>query len=77
MKYETDRFRAVSDRGIARTIIILQEYAPTSPSCNPQGFLEGLQEVQTLHGYPVNFIDENTLEVLNDPLHPGLIVRRI
>lgn len=76
MKQEIERFRAVAADGYETTIIVYQEFIDTGTRKNPNAVVPGLREVRTIDGFACNCKDEDTFEIVNDPLHPSLIVRR-
>jgi len=78
MKQEIERFEARSDDGAYETtIIIYQKIIDAGTMQNPHATILGLREAHTIDGSACNIIDDDTFEVVDDPLHPKIIVRRI
>lgn len=76
MKREINRFQAVSDDGYETTIVVYQHLIATGTMQNPNAVIGGMKEVRTVDGFACNRLNEDTFEIVNDPLRPGLIVRR-
>ena len=75
---EIGRFVARSDDGSYKTtIIIYQDFVDAGSRGNPNAVLPGTKHARTIDGYACNRIDDDTFEVVNDPLHPETIVRRV
>jgi hypothetical protein len=75
---EIERFDARSDDGsYETTIIVYQHFIDVGTRANPNAVAPGLKEARTIDGYACNFKDDDTFEVVNDPLHPAMIVRRM
>lgn len=75
---EIERFDARSDDGeYETTIIIYQNFIDVGTRENPNAVAPGLKEARTIDGYAVNVKGDDEFEIVNDPLHPGMIVRRI
>lgn len=67
---EIDRFKARSDDGTyATTIIVYRDFV--------DGHIPGMREARTVDGHACNRIDDNTFQIVRDPLLPHITVRRI
>lgn len=76
---EIGRFVARSEDGeYEATIVVLQKFIDASTLSNRSAPpIPGLKEVRTADGFACDYLDENTFKVVNDPFHPGMIVRRV
>ena len=74
---EIERFRARGENGYETTIIILQRFHYVRTMSQPDALVPGMKTIRTEDGFACNFKDERTFEVVNDPLHPAQIVRRV
>lgn len=78
MKREIERFLARSDDGeYEATIIVYQNFVEAASRNAPHAVIPGLKEARTPDGLACKFKDEDTFEIVNDPFHPGMIVRRV
>lgn len=77
MKREIERFAAVSDDGYETTIVIYQDFVDAGTRGNPHAVIPGLKEARTISGFACNPVDDDTFQIVNDPLHSDLIVRRV
>lgn len=76
---EIERFVARSDDGeYETTIIIYRDYIDAGSLQNPNTEIPGkLTEARTVDGYACNQLGDDRFEIVNDPPHPAMIVRRI
>lgn len=76
---EVDRFLARSDDGAYETeIVVMREFLLVRSMESPgPRHIRGLKEARTIDGFACNCIDDDTFEVVNDSLHPNVIVRRV
>ena len=75
---ELERFVARSDDGQYEcTIIVLLNLVPVPSNDDPNATRPGSRELKTETGFDCNDLGEDLFEIVNDPLHPGVIVRRV
>ena len=67
-----EEFQAVGDDGKSYEISVYQEFIDTSIMRNPNKRIPGMQEMTLGDGGHVNWIDENTFQIVSS----GQIVRR-
>ena len=78
MEREIDRFDARSDYGYETTIVIMQKFIDVSHFGSQHAEeIPGVRRYVTINGLACNHIDDDTYEVVEDPLRPNLILRRI
>lgn len=75
-KREIDRVPVVGEDGRETDVIIYQEFHATH-TFGSTGTTSGLKDARTIEGYACNVIDEDTFEVVADPLRPAERLRRV
>ncbi|MFH1745487.1 MAG: hypothetical protein ABIG44_00420 [Planctomycetota bacterium] len=70
---EIDRLVVRSDDGsYETTIVVYQDFINAAGTMVP-----GLKAAKTIDGHACNFKGDDEFEIVNDPHHPAMIVRRI
>lgn len=75
---EIDRFVARSDDGAYETTIIVYQEIIADTAFGPRHVaLPSTADYRTIDDYDVNVKGNDEFEIVNDPLHPAMIVRRV
>jgi hypothetical protein len=75
---EIERFDARSNNGeYETTIIVYQDFIDAGTMQDPNAVVLGMKEARTPDGYGVNVKGDDEHEIVNDPLHPAMIVQKI
>jgi hypothetical protein len=75
---EIDRFHARSDDGeYETTIVVYRELIDMGTGAKPDAMIPGNKRARTLDGYPCSRINDDAFQIVDDPLHAGMIVRRV
>jgi len=75
---EVERFPARSEDGeYETTIIVFQSFIDTATRAHPGAVAPGLRKARTIDGHACNRRADGTFEVVGDPIHPGVVLRRV
>ncbi|MBI5761886.1 MAG: hypothetical protein HZA51_00005 [Planctomycetes bacterium] len=75
--HEIDRFGVEGGEGYQTTVIVYQNMISSRLLNGAVEQIAGLKEARTVDGLAVNCIDDDTYQIVNDPLNPMRIVRRV